>query len=138
MQISWVLLSENVVVNELSQRIDIIGEFRNVMADRFPYLLPKFYIVSRINADVREPVEVPYKVTLCRPSNELVELHSSDVSVDIAPNVGQVVGNLIAEIQNFQFMDQGRHLITAQLGESVFCTDIMVLRRRNISNDTEE
>ena len=75
MQISWVLLAENVVMNELSQRMDIIGEFRSVVADQFPYLLPKFYIVARVEVDAREPVALPYELTLRRPSDELVELH---------------------------------------------------------------
>ncbi len=136
MQISWVLLAENVVMNELSQRMDIIGEFRSVVADQFPYLLPKFYIVARVEVDAREPVALPYELTLRRPSDELVELHNSRVSVNIPPNVAHVVGNLIAEIQSIKFMNQGRQVITAQLGESVFSTDIMVFRRRNITNDT--
>ena len=136
MQISWVLLAENVVVNEQSQRMDIIGEFRRVVADKIPYSLPKFYIVGRVEADVHEPVALPYKLTLRRPSDELVELHSSEVSVNIPPNVEHVVGNLIAEIQNLEFMNQGRHTVSAQLGDSVFGTDIMVVPRRNITNDT--
>ena len=135
MQISWVLLAENVVVNEHSRRMDIIGEFRNIVADQFPYSLPKFYIVGRVETDVHEPVALPYKLTLRRPSDELVELHSSEVSVNIPPNAGHIIGNLIAEIQNFEFMNQGRHAITAQLGDSVFSTDILVVPRRNITND---
>ncbi len=136
MQVSWVLLAENVVVNELSRRMDIIGEFRSVVADQFPFLLPKFYIVVRVEVDAREPVALPFELTLRRPSDELLELHNSRVSVNIPPNVGHVVGNLIAEIQSIEFMNQGRHVITAQLGESVFSTDIMVFCRRNITNDT--
>ena len=127
MQISWVLLAENVVVNEHSQRMDIIGEFRRVIADQFPYSMPKFYIICRVEADFHEQLEVPYKLTLVRPSMESVDLHSSSLSVNLAPNVGHVVGNLVAEIQNFEFLNQGPHAITAHLGDSVFCTDIMVI-----------
>ncbi len=138
MQISWVLLAENVVVNEHSRRMDIIGEFRNIVADQFPYTLPKFYIVGRVETDVHEPVALPYKLTLRRPSDELVELHSSEVSVNIPPNAGHIIGNLIAEIQNFHFMEQGRHEIAAELGDSVFNTDIVVFPRRNITHDTQK
>ena len=137
MQISWVLLAENVVVNEMSQRMDIIGEFRRVLADQFPYSLPRFYIVCRVEADIHEPVSVPYVLTLRTPTKELVELHRSDVSLNIAPNVGHVVGNLIAEIQDFEFVNQGQYEISARLGDSVFSTDIIVLPRRNVTNDAQ-
>ena len=138
MRISWVLLAENVVVNEQVRRMDIIGEFRRVIADQFPYILPRFYVVCRVEADIHGLVDVPYKLTLRRPSDELVELHTSGVSVNIAPNVKHVVGNLIAEIQNFEFMDQGQHTITAELGDSVSITDILAVPRRNVTNDAQE
>lgn len=138
MQISWVLLAENVAVNEDSQRMDLIGEFRRVVADRFPYVSPKFYIVCRVKADQPGLESVSYKLTLRRPSLELEELHSSNVSVNIAPNVAHVVGNLIEEIQDFEFRNQGPHTLTAQLGDSVFSTDIMVIPRRDITHDTQE
>ncbi len=138
MQISWLLLAENIVVKEHSERIDIIGEFRSVLADGFPYLLPKFYIVCRIEGDVRQTVALPYELTLRSPSNELVEIHTSSVSVDVPPNVRRVVGNLIAEIKNFEFMNQGRYTITAQLGDSVISTDFLVISRQNDSDDAQE
>ena len=135
MQISWVLLAENVVVNEQSQRMDIIGEFRRVVADQIPYFLPKFYIIVRVEADVNEPVTAPYTLTMRRPSNEVVELHSRGVSISTPANVEHVVGTFVTEIQNFELMDQGKHTITAQLGDSVANTDILVFCRRNITDD---
>ena len=63
MQITWMLLAENIVVNEVSQRMDIIGEFRSVIADQLPYSLPRFYIMCRVEADAQEPLTLPYKLT---------------------------------------------------------------------------
>ena len=105
MQISWVLLAENVAVNEEAQRMDLLGEFHRIVVDRFPYSLPKFYIVCRAKADARSHSTVPYKLTLRRPSDELVELHNSDVSVTMPPSVGRVVGTLIADIQDLEIVD---------------------------------
>lgn len=138
MQISWVLLAENVTVNEHAQRIDILGEFRRVVADQFPYSLPKFYIVCRAEVDARKHVTMPYKVTVRRPSDELVELHNNDVSVTIPPNVGRVIGTLIADIRNFEIISQGRYTITAQLGDSEYSADFIVVSRRNVTHDTQE
>ncbi|MDE2854655.1 MAG: hypothetical protein OXN88_10830 [Chloroflexota bacterium] len=138
MQISWVLFAENVVVNEQLQRIDILGEFRSVIADQVPYSILKFYIICRAEADARNHAAMPYRVTLRRPSDELVELHNSDVSVTIPPHAGRVVGTLIAEIRDFEIKGLGRHTITAKLGESVYGTDFMVVSQRTIANDTQE
>jgi len=135
MQISWVLLAENIVVKEESQRVDIIGEFRSVEAEDLPLRLPKFFIFSRIEGNVNENVSATYELKLHRPSNELVELHSSKLSLEVPPGAGTIVGNLIAEIQNFDFVDSGKHTLIAQLGDSSFNTDIMVFRRRNGAND---
>lgn len=125
-------------MNEHSQRIDIIGEFRSVVADGFPYSLPKFYIVCRAEADAHKEVTMPYKVILRRPSDELVELHNSDVSASIPPNAGRVIGTLIADIRDFEIKSQGRHTITAQLGDSFYSADFMVISQRTIENDTQE
>lgn len=138
MQISWVLLAENVAVNEEAQRMDILGEFHRVIADHFPYSLPKFYIVCRAKADARNHSTTPYKVTLRRPSDELVELHNSDVSVTMPPNVGRVIGTLIADIQDLEIKSQGRHTITVQLGNSEHNADFIVMPRRNVTNDSQE
>ncbi len=136
MQISWVLLAENIVVKEESQRVDIIGEFRSVEADDFPLRLPKFFIFSRIEGEASENVSATYEVRFHRPSNKLEELHSSNLSLDVPPDTDTIVGNLIAEIHNLVFTDPGKHTLTAQLGDSSFETDIMVFRRRNGENDT--
>ena len=138
MHISWVLLAENLAVNEEFQRMDIVGEFRSVVADKLPYSLSKFYIIVRIEGDVQRPVTAPFKLTLGRPSNELVELYCSDVSIDAVPDAGPVVGNLIAEIRDLDFVNEGRHAITAQLGESLGATDILVFHRRNNSYDASK
>lgn len=138
MQISWVLLAENVAVNEEAQRMDLLGEFHRVIADQVPYTLPKFYIVCRAKADARSHTTMPFKVTLRRPSDELVELHNSDVSVTMPPNVGRVVGTLIADIQGLEIKCQGRHTIIAQLGDSVYKADFIVALRRTVNNDTQE
>ena len=138
MQISWVLIAEKVRVNQQCQTMDIIGEFRRVVADQFPYAIPTFYIVCRVEAAYQEPLAVPYNVTLRRPSDEVLDLHRSQVSLQVAPNAGQVVGNLIAEIQNLEFESQGSHTLKAQLGDSVFSTVITVIRRRNNSNGKQE
>lgn len=102
MQISWVLLTQHVAVNEVAQSMDILGEFHRVTADQLPYSLPKFYIVCRVKAVARKHSTMPYTVTLRRPSDELVELHNSDVSVTMPPNVEGVVGTLIADIRDFK------------------------------------
>ncbi len=138
MRISWVLLAENVVMNEHSQRMDILGEFRRVIADEFPYSLPKFHIICRAEVDASELVTLPYKLTLRTPSEELIELHSSDASVTIPPNVGHVVGNLISEIRDLEFASKGRYAITAQLGDSEYSADIVVLPRRNVKDDAQK
>ena len=138
MQISWVLLAENVAVNEEAQRMDILGEFHRVVVDQFPYSLPRFYIVCRAKADTRSHSTMPYKLTLRRPSDELVELHNGDVSVTVPPNVGRVVGTLIADIQDLEIKSQGSHTITAQLGDSEHNADFIVVPRRNVINDAQE
>ncbi|MYE28079.1 MAG: hypothetical protein F4X87_12880 [Chloroflexi bacterium] len=138
MQISWVLLAENVIVNEQMKRMDIVGEFHRVTADQFPHSIPKFYIVCRAKADAQKQVTMPYRVTVRRPSDDLVEIHNSDVSVTIPPNVGPVVGTLIADIQDFEIRSQGRHTITAQLGDSEYSAEFIVAPRRNVTNDTQE
>lgn len=138
MQISWVLLAENVAVNEHSQRMDILGEFRRVVAESFPYSLPKFYIICRAEGDAHLQAELPYKLTLRMPSEELVDLHRSDVSFNIPSNAGHVVGNLIAEIRDFEFTNQGRYSIIAKLGDSVYSVDITLIPQRTITNDTQE
>ncbi len=53
MQISWVLLAENVIINEPTQKMDIVGEFRRVIVDQFRHTLPTFYVVCRAKADAR-------------------------------------------------------------------------------------
>lgn len=138
MQISWVLLAGNVAVNEEAQRIDILGEFHRVIVDQFPYSLPKFYIVCRAKADARSHSTMPYRLTLSRPSDKQVELHNSDVSVTIPPNLGRVVGTLIADIQDLEIKSQGRHTITAQLGDSEYSVDLIVAPRRNAKDDTQK
>lgn len=138
MQISWVLLAENVAVNEEAQRIDILGEFHRVIADQVPRTLPRFYVVCRAKADARNQTTMPYRVVLRRPSDELVELHNSDVSVTMPPNVGRVVGTLIADIQDLEIDSQGRHTITAQFGDSEHTADFIVVLRRNVIDDTQE
>lgn len=138
MQISWVLLAENVAVNEHLQRIDILGEFRSIVADHFPYSLPKFYIVCRAEVEAHDHANLPYKLTLRIPSDEEVELHHSDVSVTFPPNAGHVIGTLIAEIRDFEFTNQGRYSITARLGDSVYSADFIVSSQRTIENDTQE
>ena len=138
MQISWVLLAENITVNEQLQRMDIIGEFDRIIADQFPHTIPKFYVVCRAKADARRQATMPYKVTALRPSDELVEIHKSDVSVTIPPHVGRVVGTLIAEIRDFEIKSQGRHTITAVLGNSECSADFIVAPQRNVTNDKQE
>jgi len=138
MQISWVLLAENAIVNDRLQRMDILGEFRRLIADQFPYSISKFYIVCRVETDAHKHVTMPYTVTVRRPSDELVELHRSDVSVTIPPDVGPVVGTLIADIRDFEIKSQGRHTITAQFGDSQYSADFIVAPRRNVTNDTQE
>ncbi len=138
MQISWVLLAENVAVNEEAQRMDILGEFHRVIADQVPCTLPKFYIVCRVKADARNQSTMPYKVTLRRPSDEMVELHNSDVSATMPPKVGRVVGTLIADIQGLEIRSQGRHTITAQFGNCEHSADFIVALRRDVINDPQE
>lgn len=138
MQISWVLLAEKVTVNEQLQRMDIVGEFHRIIADQFPHTIPKFYVVCRAKADAHQQAKMPYKVTARRPSDALVEIHNSDVSVTIPPNVGRVVGTLIADIRDFEIKSQGRHTITAVLGDSECSADFIVALRRNIADDSPE
>lgn len=138
MQISWVLLAENVAVNENLQRIDILGEFRSMVADHLPYSMPKFYVVCRAEADAHDQANLPYKLTLRKPSNEEVELHNSDVSVTFPPKAEHVIGTLIAEIQEFEFTNYGMYSITARLGDSVYSADFMVIPQRTVANDTQE
>ncbi|MCY3979541.1 MAG: hypothetical protein OXG23_15700, partial [Chloroflexi bacterium] len=87
MQISWVLLAENVIVNEQMKRMDIVGEFHRVTADQFPHSIPKFYIVCRAKADAQKQVTMPDRGPVRRPPENLVKFHNSDVWVPFPQNV---------------------------------------------------
>ncbi len=138
MRISWLLLADNAAMNEHSQKLDILGECRRVAAERIPYVLSRFYIISRAEVDARDIATIPYKLTMRLPSDEIDELHNSDVCVAFPPKAGHVIGALIVEIRNLEFTSQGRRLISAQLGDSKCTTDITVMPQRNVANDGQE